>query len=484
MTVLEPIIVPLVDCICSDLVSPKGSVSEIWLIAGTSLLSLLLTSLGPYSRSVKLINPFEDLSSDENFRSTLGSHAYLQALQILTSQPNNYIKSIVGSLNFSILDNKNRLFNSTLALFCSISSSSEGTQALLETDIIDNLKNFDKFLPTFNTIGSLENNYAEHESILMMLRFLRSIAIIRPISYVIELCTKFINYYYAILSRYIKLISAGKSATLEDLKLVEAFIALFSVIASKDNNPNKKNSDNFLSFKNDASKDLGKYSEKIIDDSLELFYSMSSSLFPKYLGKGLSVSIDPWWKGIQPSTALESVQSQTILSQPSIFTFMGFPETNWSVFDKNLLEIELRILSNISLVLRERITSSPKIDNLNTISVFDFSMISKIFCNCTFIVLRYQSMEKSFSPNGDKFDTNQGNDEFYEDAVEKTLLYVCENLIFVLHHIIFSLDLNGLITYKKEIDHIFQQAQSFPPRSLVWTTFRWIKERVDNISRL
>ena len=532
---LEPLATSLAHTLGVDISNPKMPETEIWSLSATSLLSLVLSTLGPSHKrtsSSRRVKDFEthsttQMNEDDDFRSMYGSHAFVQILQILSSK--NYLRYLIGAMTYTGNHSESDAvtFQTNMGLFSNVAVHSDGVHLLLDGGIAEKILEIGQFGIASNSYtsgagGMTDSGYGGviDESLLAVLGLLKTMAATYPSRRVITLCTTFVHNNYAVLSRTM----SDKPSSLGSLTLTESVVGLLSIIATSDVNL-------WLDDSKSGSRDggLGKYSVTIHQDTMRLLSSISTSLFYGHYHVGLlqkrvdaRARDNTWWSDVGPSSILEQVQQDTELtSKPLLVNLLGFSISKWSSFDNRRLEIGLRCLMYTSLTLRIRAADSLGLEALGIASSIDFSAVLNAFSSCAEMLLALEEQrmrsgvdDTNVNVSTDLYgnqptdvaaqqhaltmvptvtQTNWGDakgiaDRVYylleDDFIEHALRFTVENLICVVHYVISAYGFSDISNRMTEIELFLRITEQFKQGSFVFNTSAWIREKVSNVKRM
>ena len=259
--------------------------------------------------------------------------------------------------------------------------------------------------------------------------------------------------------------SAKWTKSLSGLALAESLTSLLATIASASPAPHRRvsssavNQGNSTGSSNESSNlwdsALGSEGNSILDDLCDLLRLIGGDPFPIELAKicGVPVKGD-YWTHIEPSSQSTGwIEDEEYLAKTIVYNddeFREFPK-KWTAFDHVKLDVSLKIVSNISLLLRLRAhaviehgfaNSSSVLSNqikstanggdvsagidpsatsaATLLSSFDFNSIAQAFFVCS-------SLSRTcVGPSQNLRGTIMKD-------VQATLLYISENLITTLH---------------------------------------------------
>jgi hypothetical protein len=186
-----------------------------------------------------------------------------------------------------------------------------------------------------------------------------------------------------------------------------------------------------------------------------------------------------WWSQIQPSNEQEENESKETYKRrkTDINDDINDISNNLNVFDFKKRTLGLDILYSATTFLRIRTSSIHKEtndggNNLATVTSadylsIDYDIISEVFCKCSSIC-----RERRNNIN------NMNNDD---DGSTKILEIICENLIFVIYHLVQSTSSRSReLTKLSNTESCIRHGEDWPPQTLVNQVSRWIKDVIYN----
>ena len=233
----------------------------------------------------------------------------------------------------------------------------------------------------------------------------------------------------------------------------------------------------------------------LLKDLCDLMHLIGGDPFPKELSRKFgSFNSGSFWTHVNPSTSntgwIENEQELVKINVWNDAEFREFPK-NWNVFDHTKLDLFLKIVSNISLLLRLRTHSvvesgfassttvaskqtatgvtngniQPSVTSLS-LQCVDFNTIADVFLQCSGLSrkcvrasnqqlmgnklpLGNQALVGNQQPSG-----NQQPTLSQIQNVQSTLLYISENLIATIHDLVMMGS-----TYKRDVlDDVLAEA--------------------------